>query len=218
MAPGGRVRVANMPVRFIIRFAYDVQDFQISGGPGWMNTDNYDINAKAPANIAFQQVRPYLQTLLEDRFKLVAHHETKDVQVFELLPAKGGLRVASKEGSCVVPDPKNLPKPGEPLPHFCGNTGYRPNLIEAYGVPMQRFIATLSTVLGRPVIDKSGVTGLVDIHLEFTPDEVATGAAADLSKPSIFVAIQEQLGLKLQATKAPGDLLVIDHLERPSEN
>jgi uncharacterized protein (TIGR03435 family) len=227
MASADRVRVTNLPVRFIIRFAFNVQDFQISGGPGWMNTDNYDINAKAPTNIAFQQIRPYLQTLLEDRFKLAVHHETKEVPVFELLPAKGGLKIASKEGSCVVPDPRNLPRPGEPLPHFCGNTGYRPNLIEAYAVPMERFVATLSTVLGRTVIDKSGVTGPVDVHLEFTPDEVTSGAgadpstppaAADLSKPSIFVAIQEQLGLRLQASKTPGDLLVIDHLERPSEN
>jgi uncharacterized protein (TIGR03435 family) len=228
VSPGGRVRVTDLPVRFLIRFAFNVQDFQISGGPGWMNADGYDINAKAPENITLQQARPYLQSLLEDRFKLVLHHQTKDVPVFELLEAKGGLKIApSKDGSCVVPDPKNLPRPGEPLPHFCGNSSYRPNLIEVYAVPMQRFVALLSTVLGRTVIDKSGVTGLVDIHLEFTPDEISTGAAndpapqpaaADSSKPSIFVAIQEQLGLRLQATKGPGDLLVIDHLERPSEN
>jgi uncharacterized protein (TIGR03435 family) len=226
-APGGRVIVTNVPVRLMIRFAYNIQDFQISGGPSWMNTDNYDVNAKAPGNVPFQQVRPLVQSLLEDRFKLVVHHETKEMPVYELVPAKGGLKVTmSKEGSCVVPDPKNLPKPGDPLPHFCGNTGIRPNLIEAYGVPMGRFVAALSNVLGRTVIDKSGVTGNVDINLEFAPDEInpsgAAGpgatAASDSSKPSIFSAIQEQLGMKLESAKAPGDMLVIDHLERPSEN
>ena len=101
------------------------------------------------------------------------------------------------------------------------------NMIEAYAVPMRRFVAILSMVVGRTVIDKSGVTGLVDVHLEFTPDELNAGqptdlaappATADLAKPSIFVALQEQLGLRLEGSKAPGDLLVIDHLERPSEN
>jgi uncharacterized protein (TIGR03435 family) len=226
VSPGGRVRVTDLPVRFLIRFAFNVQDFQISGGPGWMNADSYDINAKAPENITIQQARPYLQSLLEDRFKLVLHRQTKDVPVFELLEAKGGLKIGPpKDGSCVVPDPKNLPRPGEPLPHFCGSTNYQKNVIGAYGVPMQRFVAVLSTVLGRTVIDKSGVTGLVDVHLEFTPDEISTGAAAEPSpppaaadSPSIFIAVQEQLGLRLQANKGPGDLLVIDYLERPSEN
>jgi uncharacterized protein (TIGR03435 family) len=225
VAPGGRFRVDNVPVRFMIRFAYGVQDFQVSGGPSWMNTDNYDVDAKDPDDVPFQQVRPLLQTMLEDRFKLVIHHETKDVPIFELVPAKGGVKIAaSTNGRCVIPDPKNLPKPGEPLPHFCGNIGMRPNLIEAWDVPMERFVATLSNVLGRTVVDKTGVTGKIDVHLEFTPDEISAGqqaeaaAAADLSKPSIFLALQEQLGLKVQGTKAPGDLLVIDHLERPSEN
>jgi uncharacterized protein (TIGR03435 family) len=231
IAPGGRVIVKNLPVRFMIRFAYNVQDFQISGGPSWMNTDAYDINAKAPEIAGLQQIRPLLQTLLEDRFKLVVHHETKEVLTYELLPSKSGLKVTpSKDGSCVVPDPNNLPKPGEPLPHFCGNIGMRANLIEAYAVPMDRFVATLSTVLGRAVIDKTGIKRDVDIHLEFTPDEInggpafgptdpaATPPVADLSRPSIFVAVQEQLGLKLETKKAPGDLLVVNQLERPSEN
>jgi uncharacterized protein (TIGR03435 family) len=192
-----------------------------------MNTDAYDINAKASDNVGFQRARPLLQMLLEDRFKLVAHHESKEVLSYELLPAKSGLEIApSKEGSCVVPDPKNMPKPGTPLPHFCGNIGMRPNLIEGFDVPMDRFVATLSTVLGRAVIDKTGIKQNVDIHLEFTPDEINGGGvepatpwpAADLSRPSIFVAVQEQLGLKLESIKAPGDVLVVDRLERPGEN
>ena len=231
IAPGGRLTVKNLPVRFMIRFAYNVQDFQISGGPSWMNTDDYDINAKVTENVGFQQARPLLQALLEDRFKLVLHHETKDTTAYELLPAKNGLKIApSKEGSCVVPSAENLPKPGAPLPHYCGNIGLHPNLIEAYAVPMARFIETLSNVLGRTVIDKTGIKQNIDIRLEFTPDEIngvgplgptepaATPPVADLSKPSIFVAVQEQLGLKLETIKTPGDILVVDQLERPSEN
>ena len=228
IAPGGRLTVKNLPVRFMIRFAYNVQDFQVSGGPSWMNTDAYDINAKVSENAGLQQARPFLQTLLEDRFKLVLHHETKEMTAYELLPAKSGLKIAfSGEGSCVVPSPENFPKPGAPLPHYCGNIGMRPNLIEAYAVPMGRFVETLSNVLGRTVIDKTGIKQNVDIHLEFTPDEIngagptepaSTPPAADLSRPSIFVALQEQLGLKVESIKNPGDILVVDQLERPSEN
>jgi uncharacterized protein (TIGR03435 family) len=213
----------------MIRFAYSVQDFQISSGPSWMNTDTYDVDAKASENVSLQQIRPYLQKLLEDRFQLEVHHETKEVPAYELLPAKSGVRVRpSQEGSCVTPDPKNPPKPGAPMPHFCGSTGYRTNLIEAYAVPMARFIATLATVLGRTVVDKTGITYKVDVRLEFTPDPInsdlppAPGEPAspptDLSAPSILTAVQEQLGLKLESTKAAADILVIDHLERPSEN
>ncbi len=219
VAPGGRLTVTNLPVRFMIRFAYSVQDFQISGGPSWMNTDTYDVNARAAENVAFEQARPLLQKLLEDRFKLVVRHETREMVQYELLPDKSGLKVGpSKEGSCVAPSPENLPKPGQPVPRYCGNIGVRSNLIEAYAVPMDRFVSTLSGVLGRRVIDKTGVTQNVDIHLEFTPDEINGAPAADSSRPSIFVAIREQLGLKLESVKAPGDILVVDRLERPSEN
>jgi uncharacterized protein (TIGR03435 family) len=222
IAPGGRLTVKNLPVRSMIRFAYNVQDFQISGGPSWMNSDAYDINAKVTENVGTEQARPFLRKLLEDRFQLVLHHETKETTAYELLPAKSGLKIAlSRNGSCVVPSPENFPKPGAPLPHYCGNIGIRPNLVEAYAVPMERFIAALSNILGRTVIDKTGIKQNIDIHLEFTPDEINAGPpepAADLSGPSIFVAVQEQLGLKLESTKTPGDILVVDQLERPSEN
>ena len=183
------------------------------------------------ANVGLQQARPFLQTLLEDRFKLILHHETKETMAYELLPAKSGLKIApSRDGSCLVPSRENLPKPGAPKPHYCGNIGVLPNLIEAYAVPMERFVQTLSNVLGRTVIDKTGIKQNVDIHLEFTPDEIngagptgptepgSTPPPADLSRPSIFVAVQEQLGLKLESIKTPGDILVVDQLERPSEN
>ena len=231
VAPGGRMTVKNVPVRFMIRFAYSIQDFQISGGPSWMNTDAYDISAKASENVGLQQLRPYLQKLLEDRFKLVVHHETKEMPAYELLPAKNGLKIVpSKDGSCVSPDPKNQPKPGAPIPHFCGSIGFRPNLIEASAVPIDRLVATLSTVLGRTVRDKTGIKYNIDVHLEFTPDGIngalppapgeppSAPLATDLSRPSIFTAVQEQLGLKLESTKAPEDILVVDQLERPSEN
>jgi uncharacterized protein (TIGR03435 family) len=112
------------------------------------------------------------------------------------------------------------------MPHFCGSTGYRTNLIEAYTVPMARFVATLSTVLGRTVLDKTDITYKVDVRLEFIPDPINGGlppapsgsAAKDLSEPSILTAVEEQLGLKLERTKAAADNLVINHLEKPSEN
>ena len=230
VAPGGRVTVTNVPVRFMIRFAYNVQDFQIDAGPAWMNTENYDIVAKASENIRLDEARAFLQTLLADRFNLVIHRETKEVPVYELQVAKSGLKLGpSQQNNCVVFDPQNPPKPAEPLPHYCGNIGRRPSSIEAYSVPMEKFVATLAGVLERQVIDKTGITGNVDVNLEFAPSEARVsgppgvepakeaGAAAD-QRPSIFVAIQEQLGLRLQSAKASGDALVVERLDRPSEN
>ncbi len=228
VAPGGRLMVKNLPVRFMIRFAYSVQDFQISGGPSWMNTDAYDINARASEDVGFEQARPLLQKLLEDRFKLVVRHETREMVEYQMVPGKNGQTIAiSKEGGYVVPSPENLPRAAGPWPRYCGNIGVLPNLIEAYAVPMDRFVAVLSGVLGRSVIDKTGIKQNVDIHLEFVPDEIngagpvgpnEPAAVQDSSRPSIFVAIREQLGLKLESVKAPGDVLVVNQLERPSEN
>jgi uncharacterized protein (TIGR03435 family) len=226
--PGGRFGAQNVPLRFLISTAYSVKDFQIAAeGSSWINTDRYDITAKAPEGIAngFEPMRPMLQSLLADRFKLVLHRETKELPTYDLVAAKGGLKVSiPKDSSCVTPDPKN-PRPREQMP-FCDRIRTGRGLIEAYGITMPRLLAALSDVLGRVVVDKTGFSGIFDGRLEFSPDEAITDATAgsragqpaptaDLGIPSIFTALQEQLGLKVESTKGPVEVLVVDHVEKP---
>ena len=165
-----------------------------------------------------------LQSLLADRFKLTLHRETKELPVYDLVAAKGGLKLATpKDGNCTIPDPKN-PRPREQFP-FCDNIRTGRGLIEAYGVTMPRFLASLSYVLGRVVFDKTGFRGIFDGRLEFAPDEAVAAAnvgqpapSTDSATPSIFTALQEQLGLKVESAKGPVEVLVIDHAERPAAN
>jgi uncharacterized protein (TIGR03435 family) len=237
MQPGGRFSATNVPLKFLIGFAYDVKDFQISGGPAWINSDRYDISAKAEDRVPPGQIRQMTQALLADRFKLTLHRESKELAVYELVAAKGGLKIApSKEGSCATPNPNSPPppmRPGDPPPRFCGGIRMGRGLIEAYGITMERLLTALSNALGRTVIDKTGLTGSYDVHLEYTPDP-GMGAAAfgpggpgggpnpapdtDAAAPSIFTALQEQLGLKVDSAKGPVEVLVIDSVEKPSEN
>jgi uncharacterized protein (TIGR03435 family) len=218
-----------------------MQMLQISGGPAWIQSEFYDLAAKAEGAARVEQMMgPMLRTLLEDRFKLKIHRETKEMPVYALTVAKGGVKaLPTKPDGCVAIDLNHLPTPapGQPMPNFCGNMSMRMNgqsvTMDGHGTSVKDFSATLSTMLDRRVIDKSGVTGLFDFHLEFAPDEATPmfrggrGGAGDAGNPapvaeiagaSIFDALQEQLGLKLLPDKGPVESLVIDHVEKPSEN
>ncbi len=120
--PGNRFNAENVPLRFLIRVAYDVKDFQIAGGPAWINSDRYDITAKSESDATFAQMRPMLQSLLADRFKLALHRELKELPVYDLVAAKSGLKLtASKELTCVTPNSPQTPRrPGEKPTVFCG--------------------------------------------------------------------------------------------------
>jgi uncharacterized protein (TIGR03435 family) len=182
-----------------------------------------------------------MQALLEERFKLKAHHETRQLPVYELVVAKSGARLPEpREGSCVVPDPNGSsspPGPGQLLD--CGRVlmMMSPAGAQMRGgrVSMSDLIRTLSNVLGQTVVDKTEIQRTFDVHLEFTPDETLGGLPTPPPAPSpagdssrsaaspdlhgnILAAIQEQLGLKLEAAKGPVDILVIDSVERPSGN
>jgi len=174
---------------------------------------------------------PMLQALLEERFKLRVHRETREVSVYRLTVAKGGLKLRRvEEGSCTPHDYAALllsPEPGQKP--ICGNGGFgrRGNLVvaEIPGISIDEFSKRLTFRLDRPVIDKTGVTGLFDFHLEFAPDMSTPqllGQPADPSEPaagqSIFTAIQKQLGLRLESAKGPREFLVVDSAEKPSEN
>lgn len=204
-------------------------NLKILGGPDWAESELYDVEAKADGDAPPDQMYgPMMQTLLEARFHLKVHRETKELPVYALTVAKGGLKVAPiAEGSCEVFDVNHLPvpKPGDPARpfNFCGRQKPGTNAgnltLDIFGTTMRQFSeGPLSSRLDRPVIDRTGVTGRFDFHLEFSPVQSSGDVAPEAAGPSIFTAVQEQLGLKLESTKGPVRVVVVDHIERPSEN
>lgn len=216
--PGGGLKMTGIPLRGMITFAYDVRDFQISGGPGWLGTERFDVMAR-PEHAAAEglqdlskmtddqrktvreQMGERLRALLADRFQLVVHKETKEQPIYALVVSKNGAKL--KEAKAEVGARQGMSM----------NRGR----LEGMAAPMEMLGQTLSNVTGRPVIDKTGLTGKYDFVLEWTPDMAATGDSAPVG-PTIFTALQEQLGLKLESQKGPIQNIVIDRAEKPSEN
>jgi uncharacterized protein (TIGR03435 family) len=213
--------------------AYNVRDEQILGGLTWASSDGYVITAKAEGNPSFEQMRPMLQSLLVDRFNLKLRKEIRDLDAYELTVAKGGLKVApSQIDSCVTFDRNGPPPP--PGSKICGGTRYQIEpgeaRIEGFHVSMLQFAQELSDDLGRSIIDRTGLTGTYDIELDFAAEDRAPmggpmpanpgtqATAASSPAPPLNSAIEEQLGLHLQSVRGPVEVLVIDHVERPSPN
>jgi uncharacterized protein (TIGR03435 family) len=227
----GRFHAENVWLRFLVQTAWNVKDFQVSGGPAWAASDRFNIDATTDAKVPFDQMRLMLQKLLEDRFQLTLHRESKEFPVYELVVAKGGSNLPlSKEGSCVPRDAApQPPAPGQPPPNYCGIASWSPRSLSGNGISTQQLTATLANIFERPVIDKTGLTAAFDANLEWTADRTTPGlmapdlplpaepSAAD-SGPTIFTVLQEQLGLKLQAAKGPVEVLLIDRAEKPSAN
>jgi uncharacterized protein (TIGR03435 family) len=221
-----------MTLRHLITLAYRVRDFQVTGGPGWIDSERFNIDAKAEGAPSFNQeyvTLQYrrLQTLLRDRFNLTIHRETKDLPVYELTVAKGGPKL--QQPNCVRREPDDFTiAPGK----YCGLIGGSISIgrLQASGTTMADLANYLSNPLSRTVVDKTAITGEFDFQLTFTPDapagpssdapgpRPADGAAAADLRLDFFTAMQEQLGLKLESAKGPVEILVIDHVERPSEN
>jgi uncharacterized protein (TIGR03435 family) len=213
------------------------KSIEITGRPGWFLSDFYDISARAEGAAPFAQMAgPMVQKLLEDRFKLKVHRQVREVPVYFLSVAKGGLKLErTKEGSCVIVDlqhPRSRATAGEPRPLVCGGQGMKMNgamvTMTARGITMEMLAndAALAMVVGRPILDKTGLTGQFDMDLEFAPEGSTSQSALDALAPatpsvapgpSIFGALQK-LGLKLEPGKGSIETLVIDHVERPSEN
>ena len=240
--PGGRFTATNVPVRQLIANAYDMQMFRVQGGPSWIGSDGYDIQAKAEGggDLNAERLAPMLRAMLAERFKLVAHTETRELPVFVLLRSRSDQQLgpnvrpaavdcqaifAARRGGGPPPAP---PQAGERLQ--CG-IRMSPNGMEVGGMPMAQVVRVLSQQVGRVVIDKTGITGNVDLKLEFAPDFQGRGGGpldgpvgggggvgVTTDAPSIFTALQEQAGLKLESERAPVEVLVIDSIERPSED
>jgi uncharacterized protein (TIGR03435 family) len=237
--PGGLYTASNVTTGSIITAAYQLKPHQLVGGPDWdrLLSEHFDIEAKATGNPSKEHENLMLQSLLADRFKLVAHHETRQLPVFALVLAKPGklgpqLTPHVVDAKCIditAGPPPLPPGPGQALPAFCGGVS---NIAGAgrlhdtgNNVPMDRLVALLNGLVDRPVVDRTGLSGFFDFAFEFTRDlgpgsqPGATDSAPDPPAPlSIFTALQEQLGLKLESQTLPVDVLVIDHVEEPSPN
>jgi uncharacterized protein (TIGR03435 family) len=204
---------------------------QVLGAPAWIDSDPFDITAKADNASVELMYGPMLQMLLEDRFSLKIHRATRELPVYTLTVARGGLKMQpTRPESCTPVDLKHISprSPTDRPPNdLCGRASYGRNgpnkTVDAWGVTMAQFAAvTLSRVdLDRSVVDRTGLAGQFDIHLEFAPEIGAGNTGGDSPAelgPSLFTALQEQLGLKLSPDKAPVEVLVVDHIEKPSGN
>jgi uncharacterized protein (TIGR03435 family) len=211
----------------------------IEGGPGWINSEAYTIEATAAGEPPRPlMMGPMLQTLLEDRFKLRIRRESRDVPVYTLTVARGGHKLTPfVEGSCVVREP-DLTRPNplaalaalpplEPGQRRCMNRGMLKDaarVIEADAIDMNELTNFFIGVVDRPVIDRTGLTGKWTVRLEYAPSDndrallAKRGDSIEPTAPSIFTALQEQLGLRLEPARGPQDRLVIASIERPTEN
>jgi uncharacterized protein (TIGR03435 family) len=214
--PGGRITITLYTLKMLIHEAYGVQAFQISGGQQWTDEDRYDIEAKPPANSPSSKYSPanpklpppqeellMLQSLLADRFKLKVHTETREGPVYELAVGDKGPKLEAAKSADDFP-----------VVAF-GRSGRadQPDFMRGENASMQLLAARLALELGRPVLDQTGLKGSFDFEFRYAKDD----GPADAS-PSLFSAIQEQLGLKLVPAKGPVEILVIDSAEKPSAN
>jgi len=215
----GNFRAVNVSAKMLVRWAFEMPESRIEGGPAWINSSMFDIDAKAESAVdarmaglssdaGRQEKERMVRALLAERFKLVTHIETRELPIYALVVAKGGPKLgAIQTGGTTV------------------NTGRA--RLEVQGSNSVALLAEeLAKIVGRVVVDKTGIEGRYNLKLSWTPDDGAapalngnagSSAAAD-SGPSIFTAIEEQLGLKLVSKKGPVEVLVIDHVEMPSEN
>ena len=279
---GNSLSMANTPLRMLVQMAYQRgtapgpgMQLQVIGAPNWMDTEPFDVQAKADCSggaIPREQMQLMIQSLLEERFQLKAHYETRELPIYNLVVAKDGLKMKLSEDQTPpplvagaptlcgpvpaggLPGPRGLPfdpsKPGT-MPRGAMIMMMNPTTgltMNATSVPMVNLVGMLQGQAGRPIIDKTGLTGLFDVKLNFSmeglpgmaglggllpppPGAVGPGpgapgvpagpglapAAAD-PVPSLFTAVQEQLGLRLESTKGPVEVLVIDSVQKPTEN
>jgi uncharacterized protein (TIGR03435 family) len=185
----------------LIQSAFGIRDYQISGGPGWLGDDKIDITATTGTSkdLSDKELQPYLQSLLGDRFRLRFHGETKELSVYSLVVAKSGMKLTAHPGE------------GDSSTQIRNNSGK--SSVTCANVSMASFASTLGGRLDRLVIDNTALQGRYDLNLEWAPNP-----SPESTEPSIFTALREQLGLKLESTKGLVEIIVIDSIEKPSEN
>jgi uncharacterized protein (TIGR03435 family) len=227
--PGGRYTATNVTVRMLMKTAYQIHDTQIVDGPGWIDVDRFDVSAKAaeapPTTAAFiERARLMLRPMLADRFKLVVRDDRREIPIYGLVPARRdgdyGPQFARTDASDCNRQEKAMPpaagaaEPGQPLP--CNMSFLRPLHAGARGAEISTLVTHLRNSADRVVVDRTGLTGRFDWDLQWTPDQLATDAA--VSGVSLFTAIREQLGFRLDPQRGVVDVLVVERVEKPTPN
>jgi uncharacterized protein (TIGR03435 family) len=193
----GRLAYTNLTVRGLVREAYGLKVYPLSRGPDALSTDRYDVIAKVTPDTSKEQRMVMLQSLLAERFKLVVHRETKEMPIYALVAGKNGPRFRA------VQDDGSVAEIGSGGGHQ----------VKAHHISMKLLATTLQGFIGDTVVDETGLAGLFDLNLDFNVDESVSSEG-----PTVFEAVQRQLGLKLDARKGPVEVIVIDHIEKPSVN
>jgi uncharacterized protein (TIGR03435 family) len=223
MPPGGRLEIGNMSLKEMMVNAWGIQPFQVSGGPGWLDSAHYDISAKGAGEAKREDVLLMLQSLLADRFQLAFRREIRQLPVYSMVVAgkPGPKLVPSKEGACTAFDPAN-PFAVDSM-RLCGAFELGPDGLTLVGAPLSSLTPRLSRLVGRLVIDKTGLKQNFDIHVEWRPDEFLAmqppdGTPRDIDGPSIFTVFHKELGLDFRAERGPVEIFMIDRAEKPAGN
>lgn len=227
--PGGRFVMVNAPITALIGRAYPRTNPRLAGAPDWLGRESYDITATASGNPTPAEMEPMLQALLAERFKLAIHVETEQQESFALIAARKdgrlgpGLRKLEVGVDCAgraaATRAGQLPPPLAPA-----KNGLAPCIVRAYdgivlsgGIPMAHLANSLTFPAGRTVVDKTGLTDQYEVTLNYRPGPISAEDRLG-EPPSLFTALQEQLGLKLESIRSVVEVLVIDHIERPTSN
>jgi uncharacterized protein (TIGR03435 family) len=206
-----RIRVINATLKFCVQVAFNVKDFQVSGGAGWTDSERFDIDAVAAKPFEQGEMRAMLQTLLAERFAVKIHRDTQEKQGYALVVAKNG--------------PK-MPPPVEDPSIMFSRTSTGDLTLSAKNVTMAQLASALSSNLGAIVVDRTGLDGKFDASMQWTPDRPMMSKSGEpimppadaVPGPSIFTVIQEKLGLKLESRKVPVEVIIVDHAEHPTAN
>jgi len=217
--PGGRFTASSSTLE-LIGAGYEIATFRIVGGPDWMRSERYDVQARAAGDVTLADTRLMLQRLLEERFRLRVRTEPREIPVYALLLARSdrrtgpGLRPASPD-ACIDRGPLPVNVPRDALPS-CGRLFGNPGRMSGRRVSLDLLAERLSTIVGRVVVNQTGRTEMFDVDLEWTPDSGPSFGNRDA--PSLLTALGEQLGVKLDSSRAEAAVLLVESIERPTEN
>ena len=194
---GGRLKYTNVTVKEMLSVAYPVDLLHMSGGPSWLDNEHYDVEATTTEqSVSEDRYREMVRSMLEDRFSLAVRYETQIQPIYALVPDKKGVKL-------------------KPAPDGADRRRVSATHLESPGITMPKLAETLTFAVGREVVDKTGLSGKFEVKLDYR----SPNAPADSdSLPSIFNALQEQLGLRLDPQRGPVQVLLIEHADRPSEN
>ena len=196
-AEPGRLLVTNMPLDQMIQATFHIRTGMLIGATGWMTSERYDIEGKAPGVLKFDDQLVLLKALLIERFQLKFHTETRQMTMLFLMQGKSG--------------PKFTPSAeGDGKEHIT----IRPTQISGTNIPFGHFVSVLEAQLSRPIKNETGISGDFDLSLKYVRDDLPSAAEG----PSVYAAVEEQLGLKLESRKGPAEVMVIDSAQRPGEN